>query len=80
MVLADPGLAVAELVGENDALGVLVEAESAVLLGGVQRHHEHAEVHGGISFTGSCVPARVRAGSTKIPKSATLSTWARKFI
>ena len=45
IVLADPGLAIAEFVGVDDCLNIILQRVMIVAVGVMQRHHEITKFH-----------------------------------
>ncbi len=73
VMLADPGLAIAQLVQPADDLQVELEARFQVPLGRVGRHGEKAELHGTVSSGldgGGPVGARARPAKARVRGAA----------
>ena len=76
VVLADPGLVVAELLGQQDGFAVLLQDVQVVAPRVVQRHHEQAKLHCPGS-PGNSLPASRPAAGHHRPYRSSMPTVTR---
>src|SRR5882757_1314408 len=84
MVLAHIALGVAELVGEDERLAILAQRGAPILVDGMDRHGEEAEIHRGSPDSSSVMPGHspsktgvnaLMAGHPRLFSPAAWKTW-----